>query len=123
MLKNIMIQTHVINTLLERLRVKGWKQNGGYAIRGNPRVLGKGGRTIIVVLPVNIDPQEGVNSQVDDFFRSLMKIADKLTSTDVFLPEGGSIPVPPFFIDFCKGLGIKIHYVDIDSLPKYDKWE
>ena len=51
----MLIQINVIEFLLRKLHDKGWRQNAGYAIRGNPRVLECNGRKIAVVNPIRIN--------------------------------------------------------------------
>ena len=72
-----MIQIDVIEKLLKRLKNKGWKQNVGYAIRGNPRVLERNGRRVAAVKPIKIDPFKILQNEIDNFFRSLVDILNK----------------------------------------------
>ena len=44
-----MVQKVLMEVLLKQLKIRGWKQNGGYAIRGNTRVLESQGKRIVVV--------------------------------------------------------------------------
>jgi hypothetical protein len=114
-----MIQIDVMEVLLKRLKNRGWRQNGGYAIRGNPRVLENYGEQIAVVKPIKIDPFKVLQDEIDKFFRSLINIINKNGIKNVFLPGGGTIPIPQFFLDFCKENGINIHVVTNENIDQF----
>ncbi len=118
-----MIQIDVMEVLLKRLKNRGWKQNGGYAIRGNPRVLERYGKLIAVVKPIKIDPFKVLQDEIDKFFRSLIDIINKNGIKNVFLPGGGTIPIPKFFLDFCKENGINIHVVTNENNDQFGDLE
>jgi hypothetical protein len=69
-----MIQIDLMEILLKRLKRNGWKQNGGYAIRGNPRILERLGIRIAVVKPIQVDPFKDLDDQIEKFFKSLIGI-------------------------------------------------
>jgi hypothetical protein len=119
----IMIQIDLMEILLKRLKRKGWQQNPGYAIRGNPRVLERSGKRISVVKPIQIDPFKNLTDQVEKFFKSLIGIILKNGIKDVFLPGGGSIPIPQSFLDFCKEMSINIHILDSENIEQYENWD
>jgi hypothetical protein len=108
---------------LKRLKNRGWRQNGGYAILGNPRVLGRKGKQIAVVKPIKIDPYKILQDEIDNFFRSLIKIILKNGIMDVFLPGGGTIPIPQFFLDFCNENGINIHIITNENIDQFENWD
>ena len=118
-----MIQIDVIEKLLKRLKNKGWKQNGGYAIRGNPRVLERNGRSVAAVKPIKIDPFKILQNEIDKFFRSLVDILNKNGIKNVFLPGGGTIPIPQFFLDYCRENGIDIHIVTTENIDQFEDVE
>jgi hypothetical protein len=118
-----MIQIDIIEIFLKRLKSRGWKQNGGYAIRGNPRVLDRYGKRIAVVKPIKIDPFKVLQDEIDKFFRSLIDIINKNGIKNVFLPGGGTIPIPQFFLDFCKEHGINIHVVTDENIDQFENIE
>jgi len=118
-----MIQIDTIEILLKRLKNRGWRQNGGYAIRGNPRVLERNGIRIAVVKPIKIDPFKILQDEIDNFFRSLINIILKNGIKDVFLPGGGTIPIPQFFLDFCNENGINIHIVTNENVDQFENWD
>jgi hypothetical protein len=118
-----MIQIDVMEVLLKRLKNRGWKQNGGYAIRGNPRVLERYGKQIAVVKPIKIDPFKVLQDEIDKFFRSLIDIINKNGIKNVFLPGGGTIPIPQFFLDFCTENGINIHLVTNANIDQFGDLE
>jgi hypothetical protein len=118
----MLVQFDVIEVLLKRLKHGGWKQNGGYAIRGNPRVLERYGTHITVVKPIKIDPYKNLLDEIDKFFKSLIDIIIKNGIKDVFLPGGGTIPIPQFFLDFCRDNGINIHVLTTENIDQYEHW-
>jgi 2-hydroxy-3-keto-5-methylthiopentenyl-1-phosphate phosphatase len=118
-----MIQIDLMEVLLKRLKNSGWKQNGGYAIKGNPRVLERYGKKIAVVKPIKIDPFKVLQDEIDKFFRSLIDIINKNGIKNVFLPGGGTIPIPQFFLDFCKENGINIHVVTNENIDQFGDLE
>lgn len=115
-----MIQIDTIEILLKQLKNRGWRQNGGYAIRGNPRVLERNGKRIVVGKPIKIDPFKILQDEIDNFFRSLINIILKNGVQDVFLPGGGTIPIPQFFLDFCNENGINIHIVTNENVDQFE---
>jgi len=115
-----MIQIDTIEILLKRFKNRGWRQNGGYAIRGNPRVLECNGIRMAVVKPIKIDPFKILQDEIDNFFRSLINIILKNGIKDVFLPGGGTIPIPQFFLDFCNENGINIHIVTNENDDQFE---
>ena len=117
----MLIQFDISGSFLKRLKYKNWKQNGGYAIRGNPRVLERSGRHIAVVKPITIDPKK-LQEEVDKFFKSLIDIIRKNGIKDVFIPGGGTIPIPQFFLDFCRENGINIHVLTLENFDQYELW-
>jgi len=117
-----MIQIDVMDELLKRLKNSGWKQNGGYAIRGNPRVLERSGIRIAVVKPIKVDPFKILEDEIDKFFRSFIDILTKNGIRDLFLPGGGTIPIPQFFLDFCRENGINIHIVTNENMNQFENW-
>lgn len=116
-----MIQIDTMEILLNRLQDKGFVQNRGYTQRGNPRVLERNGIRIAVIKPIKIDSFKGLGTEVDKFFRSLIEILQKNRIKDVFYPSGGTIPLPQFFLDFCRENGINIHGVTLDTLDQAEK--
>ena len=116
-----MIQIDIIETLLKKFKQTGWKQNGGYAIRGNPRVLDRNGKKIAVVKPISIDISKGIQNEIDKFFRSLADIIVRNGIKDLFLPGGGTVPIPPFFIDECRRNGVNIHIVTRENIDDFDR--
>ena len=118
-----MIQIDITEILLKRLKNRGWRQNGGYAIRGNPRVLERMHERIAVVKPIKVDPFKIFQNEIDNFFRSLISILQKNGIKDVFLPGGGTIPIPQFFLDYCRENGINIHIITQENIDQFANWE
>ena len=119
----IQIYDDVTDKLLKGFKNRGWMQNGGYAIRDNPRVLESSGVKIAVIMPIKIDPFRGQQVEIDKFFQSLINIILKNGIKDVFLPGGGTIPIPQDFLDFCREHGINIHVITIENIYKFDNWD
>ena len=119
----MLIQIDIIEIFLKRLKNRGWRQNSGYAQRGNPRILERSGKRIAVVKPIKVDPFKILQNEIDIFFRSLINIILKNGIKDVFLPGGGTIPIPQFFLDFCNEHGINIHIVTIENVDQFENWD
>lgn len=117
----IVIIKDLSKAILEQLKKRGYKQNGGYAIRGNPRVLTNGMSAVAVVLPIMVDPTKSIPNQVDKFFKTLMDIIAKNRIQHVVLPGGGDIPIPPDFDVFCKKNGIKVYVISENNLGDMDQ--
>lgn len=69
---------------------------------------------VTVLIPGVIQrPSIGINSP-DDFFKELLKeIEHHLPKiTKLVFQHGGSMPIPEWFIDWCKSNGIEIGWVD-----------
>lgn len=118
----MLIQIDTIEILLKRLKSRNWKQNGGYAIRDNPRVLERSSNVIAIVKPIKIEPNKSTFDEIDKFFHTLIRTIVKNKIKNVFLPGGGSIPIPPFFLDYCKEHGIDIHVITNDNLNQFENW-
>lgn len=118
-----MIQIDVMEVLLKQLKIRGWRENGGYAIRDNPRVLERDGKRVAAVKPIKIDPFKLIQTEIDNFFRYLIDIINKNGIKIVFLAGGGTIPIPDFFLDYCRENGINILMVTNDNIDQYENWE
>ena len=77
------------------------------------RVYDKGfavGEVVVPELPIE---SASSKTAVDDCFRNLQdKLNDVLAKgriTDIFLPGGGTVPIPEWFKEWCAKNGIKIH--------------
>ena len=117
-----MLNIDVTDALFDGLRRNGWKHNAGYAIRNNPRVLERGTERIAVVLPIRVNVQNGIQNEIDKFFTSLEKIVMKNGIKYIFIPGGGSFPMPSFFEEFCKQHGITIHVVTPENVFELNDW-
>jgi hypothetical protein len=115
-----MIIIDLTQVVLERLRNRGWKENMGYTLKNNPRVLKKDGKRIAVVGALRLKGSSGIADQVDTFFVKMEKILTKHNDIkEVHIQGGGRIPVPPSFIEFCKANGIKISFFDHENIDRY----
>ncbi len=117
-----MIMIDIMEVLLQRLKKSGWKQNGGYAILGNPRVLDRSLSRIAVVKPIKINPYKILQEEIDKFFHSLIGIVIKNGIKHIFLPGGGDIHIPQFFFDFCRDQGINYNIVNSDNIDVYENF-
>jgi hypothetical protein len=115
----ILVDVDFTQTLLKNLKKSGWKQVGGYSL-GNPKVLERSGKRIAVARPIRIDPSKVLRDEIDKFFKSLKNIVEKNAIKDVFLPGGGTIPLPQFFLDFCKEHNINIHVVTLENVNDFN---
>lgn len=73
----------------------------------------------IGVEQINVDPTGDIRAQFDGFFKNLIELIMKTDSKDIFLPGGGDIPVPDFFMEFCRNYGVNIHIISIDTLKEF----
>jgi hypothetical protein len=112
-----------MRTFLNRLYDRGWKVKGlrGYT-DNNTVVLQRGGKNILVVDNINIDPSVDILPQVDEFFKRLIEIIKRSNSTEVFLPGGGDIAIPDFFRDFCLEHNIRVHVITIESYRDFSNY-
>jgi hypothetical protein len=117
----ILIDLDFTQTLLKNLKKSGWKQVSGYSL-GNPKVLERNRERIAVVRPIRIDPSKVLQDEIDKFFKSLEKILEKNAIEEVFLPGGGTIPIPQFFLDYCKKHNIQIHLVTVENFNQMNNF-
>lgn len=117
------LQEDLMGSFIILRKYEGWKENGGYAIRGNPRVLMRNSQRIAVVKPILIDRKKNIENHITKFFDSLKRILANNSIKDIFFPGGGTIPIPKDFIDFCKLKGITIHFITNDNFDKYVNWD
>ena len=115
-----MLTINFMQTFLNRLKDRGWKNN---IIRGytdaDTQALNRGDDNVIVVKNINIDPSVDLTPQIEGFFKELIKTIYRSKAKTIFLPGGGNIPIPEFFIEFCGERGIEIHIIDLESIRKY----
>lgn len=117
-----MIHIDCSDALFEGFKRNGWRQNPGYAIRNNPRVFERGSERIAVVLPIRVNVRNGIQNELDKFFKTLEKIILKNGIRDIFIQGGGTFPMPEFFKDFCRINGINIHVITEENVFEYDNW-
>lgn len=115
-----MIIIDLTPVVLERLRNSGWKENMGYTLKNNPRILEKDGKRIAVVGVLSLKGSLSIKDQVETFFKKMEKILTKNTDIkEVHIYGGGTIPIPPTFIDYCNTNGIKISFFDHENIDGY----
>ena len=114
-----MIQIDIIGIFMKRLLTKGWNQNRGYGQKDSTRVLERKGIHIAAVKPIRINSIKTIESEIEKFFKTLMGIIQRKGIKIVFLPGGGTIPVPQLFLDFCKKNGVEIHILTAENIDQY----
>jgi hypothetical protein len=114
-----MIQIDIIGIFMKRLLTKGWNQNRGYGQKDSTRVLERNGIHIAAVKPIRINSIKTLESEIEKFFKTLMGIIQRKGIKIVFLPGGGTIPVPQFFLDFCKKNGVEIHILTAENIDQH----
>jgi hypothetical protein len=107
--------------LIKKLTDAGWDDNMGYKLHKNPRLLEKDSSKIIIVGPIRIEEITNISSQFDDFFKSLIKKINKITSkgesiNEILVQGGGTHPIPEIFKDFCKENNIKITFFNEENV-------
>jgi len=113
-----MIQIDILGIFINNLLSKGWNQIRGYGQKDSTRVLERNGIHIAVVKPIRINSIQTLESEIEKFFKTLMGIIHRKGIKNVFLSGGGSIPIPQFFLDFCKENGINIHLLTTDNIDE-----
>lgn len=107
--------------LLQRLRHRGWRQNQGYAARGNPRVLNKVlGRAIAVVSTPT--PAGGEDPAVcsEAFFLRMQGIIRRNGIYRIYLLEPLGDTLPEDFRAFCASGRIDLVRVSPDTIHLAD---
>jgi len=108
------LQINYIRVLHKILLNNGWPSSGmryarlGLFIHNN----------IALVLPLDIDPRNPIQTQVDTLFQNLITALNKNKVTDIYFQGGGTIPIPDFFRNFCRENGIKIHIVTDENFTE-----
>ena len=91
------------------------------------KVYEKNNKAIVLIPTIEIQPPFicSQSKAVDDYFTELKKLLtglnNKFKLTDIFLPGGGTIPIPEWFSDWCKQNGIKIHLVNYNEGNPFDE--
>lgn len=117
---HVSIAKHIAD-LLKRAgyRPRQWRRGA----LGN-RVYEKNGTAVVVIPVIEIPPVaiQPVKISIDDYFDNLRRLLaglmKKLKVCDLFFTGGGTIPVPPWFEQWCEENGIRIHILDPESGPK-----
>lgn len=86
------------------------------------RVYERAKRAVVVVPTIEIVPPcvRPVEQSVDDYFKKLRDVlaglSKKWNVSDLFLPGGGSIAIPSWFMEWCDANGIRVHVMDPDQM-------
>ncbi len=115
-----MIKINIMKVFTNRLNDRGFilQPFKGYK---NPdiSVLRRNNDIISVVQQVVIDPTINPTNQIDAFFRNIMHNILQSGSRNIFFEGGGDIPIPDFFLDFCRE-----HYIEIGIITpdEFNNW-
>ena len=109
-----MLRIDLMKPLIKKLGKQGWKRRqGDLNPASNPIVLRNRHQSVILTTSIPCDPEKEIQNEVDDYFRGVIERIKRDASIKiVFLPGGGTIPVPQFFVDFCKEVDIEIRIID-----------
>lgn len=109
-----MLRIDLMRPLIKKLGKQGWKRRqGDLNPSSNPILLRNQHQAVIVATSIPCDPEKEMLSEVDDYFREVIERIKRDASIKlVFLPGGGAIQMPQFFLDLCNELGIEIRIID-----------
>ncbi len=109
-----------MRTFLNRLKDSGWRNINvrNYTDNDN-QVLKRGDKSILCVEQINLDGTSDIHAQINGLFKYLIELIERSRSREIFLPGGGEIPIPDFFIDYCKINDILIHVILEENLDNY----
>ena len=121
-----MIQVNFIKHIIDQLKASGFRHK-----RWRNGVLGTAvyiqgphpKHAKVVVKSIEIPPRtvKQIGSSVDEYFKKLQAILKGIIAAigpiQLFLPGGGSIPVPEWFENWCKDNQISIEICSTDHLP------
>lgn len=115
-----MIQVNVMSSFQNRLLDRGWKNVNvrGYSSL-DTQAMAKGKQHIVIVRNCTVDASVNILPQMEAFFHHLHHLLELTQAKEVFLPGGGSFPIPNFFKDFCVANGIKLHLFSVDNFEEY----
>jgi hypothetical protein len=91
------------------LLYRGYKKPDIYVLRRHNDV-------ITVVQQVVIDPTSNITSQIEAYFRNIMRNILQSHSRIIFFEGGGDIKIPDFFRDFCREYDIEIGIITPDEM-------
>jgi len=109
-----------VSTLRDDLLARGYRkfQWRNLNLRFGARIFEKNGKCVVTIPSVEISsPIAGpLSIAVDDYFRRLQQALDELSKnlaiTGIFLPGGGTIPIPEWFAEWCRQHNIRIYIVE-----------
>ena len=119
-----MIQVNFIKHIIDQLKARGFRhkrwRNGDLGtavyIQGPHPKHAK-----VVVKSIEIPPRT-IGSSVDEYFKKLQAILKGLTAAigpiQLFLPGGGSIPIPEWFKNWCIDNEVEISICNPDRVPE-----
>jgi hypothetical protein len=114
--QNNMLKINVMRSFLNRLRDRGWKNKNVRGVTDKDiQVLHRAERSIVCVENIVADASVDLEPQIEDLFHKLQEIILRTNAGEIFLPGGGDLEIPEFFLRFCHNREIKIHMVSIES--------
>jgi hypothetical protein len=83
------------------------------------RVYTKQGCCTVIVIP-KLTPISSSPEDIDDMFTKIQDglkdvLAQGGTISDLYLPGGGTTPIPDWFKDWCRQNGIRLHVMDVEQ--------
>jgi hypothetical protein len=122
-----MIQISYIKRIIDELKARGFRhrswRNG---ILGTAIYIAHNNKTKVVVKSIEIpfSSTKRIADLVDEYFKKLQSLLKGIIASygniQIFLPGGGSIPIPEWFVNWCRENGVKIEVCDSDFLPEID---
>jgi hypothetical protein len=117
-----MLRINFMRSFINRLRDAGWKNiNVRRHTSLDNQALKRGEKTIVCIEQIQLDGSLDFNPQIEGLFKHLIELIRRSGSHDIFLPGGGEIPIPDFFIEYCKNNGIKIHIISVENIDEYNR--
>ena len=109
-----------MRTFFNRLRDRGWKNSNMRGLTNNDnQVLRRGNKCIVGVENICVDTSVDLIPQIEELFQSLIETIQRADAKEIFLPGGGDITMPNFFINYCVEHNISIHILTIESFQEF----
>ena len=115
-----MIKLNIMPVFLNRLRDRGWRNIPvrGYTDKNN-QVLRLGEDSVVVIESIVVDPSADMMRQIDERFKTFIELIKRGRAKAIYLPGGGPVQIPPFFIHFCEEHGIQIHLITEENYMNF----
>ncbi len=116
-----MIKINIMKVFTNRLCDRGYIHQsfrGGYK-NLDIKVLNRNSDIISVVQQITIDPTINPTNQIEAFFKNIMHDILRSGSKRIFFEGGGDIPIPDFFLDYCRQHTIEIGIISYNT---FEDW-